>query len=108
MSRLSRKNAVTMEEVVKEYVRSMKIAAGLNEQLIFNAWDAVSGVAQYTVSRYLRNGILYCSRSSSVVRSRLFPHRDELVEKINAYLREDELFVQDDPSTGLLKGIVLN
>ena len=59
--RLSRKNAMPMEEVIKEYIRSMKIASGLNEQLIFNAWDAVSGMADYTVSRYLKNGVLYCS-----------------------------------------------
>lgn len=107
MSRLSRKDPQTMDDVIKEYIRSMKIAAGLNEQLIFNAWDAVSGVAGYTVSRYLKNGVLYCSLSSSVVRSRLFPHRDELVKKINSFLEQDELFVRDDPGTGLLKGIVL-
>ena len=79
-----------MGDVINEYVRSMKIAAGLNEQLVYDAWDAVSGVSEYTVSKYLKNGVLYCSLSSSVVRSRLFPRRDELVRKINAYLLEDE------------------
>ena len=107
VSRLSRKNAQTMDEVVKEYIREMKIASGLNEQLIFDAWDEVSGAASHTVSRYIRNGVLYCSMSSSVVRSRLFPKRDELVRKINDFLREDELFVQDDPRTGFVRQIVL-
>ena len=107
MSRLSRKDPQTMDDVITEFIRNMNIAAGLNERLIFNAWDAVSGMADYTVSRYLKNGVLYCSMSSSVVRSRLFPHREELVRKINAYLEQDSLFVRDDPGTGLLKGIVL-
>lgn len=107
MSRLSRKNARSMGDVINEYVRSMKIAAGLNEQLVYDAWDAVSGVSEYTVSKYLKNGVLYCSLSSSVVRSRLFPRRDELVRKINAYLLEDELFVRDDHGTGLVKHLIL-
>ena len=107
MNRLSRKNALPMDEVVREYVRSMKIAAGLNEQLIYEAWDAVSGAADHTVSRHCRGGVLYCSLSSSVVRSRLFPKRNEIVRKINEYLLKDDLFVRDDPRTGLVKNLIL-
>lgn len=107
MNRLSRKEPASMEEVIHEYVRKMKIEAGLNEQLVYDAWDAVSGVAEYTVSKYLRNGVLYCSMSSSVVRSRIFPKRDDLLKKVNDYLREDELFVPDDPRTGFVKQIIL-
>ena len=96
-----------MGEVVHEYVRKMKIAAGLNEQLVFDAWDIVSGAAGYTVSRYLKDGVLYCSLSSSVLRSRLFPRREELVRKINERLLGDTLFVRDDPKTGLVKQLIL-
>ena len=71
------------------------------------AWDAVSGAAKWTISRYCRNGILYCSISSSVVRSRLFLDRKDILEKINAFLRDDGLFVKDDPRTGFLRDIVL-
>lgn len=106
-NRLSRKNAQPMEEIVMEYIRTMKIASGLNEQLIYDAWDAVSGAASYTVSKYLKNGVLYCSLSSSVVRSRLFPEREKIVAKINRYLLEDGLFVRDDPKTGLLENLIL-
>lgn len=105
--RLSRKNAMPMEEVIKEYIRSMKIASGLNEQLVYDAWDTVSGAAGHTVSRFYRNGTLYCSLSSSVLRSRLYPRLGELVEKINGMLLEDELFVRDDPKTGTVRKIVL-
>ena len=74
---------------------------------LHTSWDAVSGVAEYTVGKYLKDGVLYCSMSSSVVRSRIFPRREELVKKINEYLREDELFVPDDPHTGYVRQIVL-
>ena len=107
MNRLSRKNAQSMDEIIKEYVRSMKIASGLNEQLIFDAWDTVSGAGAHTVSRYLKNGTLYCSLSSSVLRSRLYPKRSEIVRKINELRSRDELFVPDDPKTGFLKSIIL-
>ena len=107
MNRFSRKNAQPMDELVREYIRSMKIASGLNEQLIFDAWDKVSGVKEYTVSRYLKNGVLYWSLSSSVVRSRLFPHRGEIVRKMNELLLGDGLFVKDDPRTGLVKQLIL-
>ena len=107
MNRLSRKTARTLEDVMMEYIRDMKIASGLNEQLIYEAWDAVSGAGRQTVSKYVKNGTLYCSLASSVLRSRLYPQRDEIVRQINARLVENRLFVPDDPRTGLLSRIVL-
>ena len=96
-----------MDELVRRYISEMKLVNGLNRQRIFEAWDQVSGAAGYTVGRYLRNGVLYCSISSSVVRSRLFLDRKDILEKINAFLRDDGLFVKDDPRTGFLRDIVL-
>ena len=96
-----------MGEVVHEYVRKMKIAAGLNEQLVFDAWDIVSGAAGYTVSRYLKDGVLYCSISSSVVRNRLFFQKQRILELINAFLMEDDLFVKDGRKTVFVKDVVL-
>ena len=34
--RIHRKEAVSMDELVKQYIRSMKLAAGLNTQRIFS------------------------------------------------------------------------
>lgn len=96
-----------MDVLVSQFIREMKIASGLNEQLIYSAWDKVSGASGYTVSKYIKNNILYCGISSSVVRNNLFFHRDVMVRKINEILLEDELFVRDDPKTGLLRGIIL-
>ena len=33
----------SMEELVQQYIKSMKLAAGLNTQRIFEAWNACSG-----------------------------------------------------------------
>lgn len=106
MQGFSKKQIKTMDELVREYIREMKISSGINEQRIFAAWDRVTGASAYTLGKYVRNNVLYCTISSSVVRSRLFPRREEIVKKINEQLMADDMFVRDDPGTGLLRYIV--
>ena len=105
--RFRRKQAVSMEEVVQQYIKSMKLAAGLNTQRVFAAWDACSGAAPFTLKRYFRNGTLYITVGSSVVRTQLYYQKDFLVEKMNAYLSGDPLFVDDNRSVGFIKDLVL-
>ena len=49
--RIHRKEAVGMEEIVQQYIKSMKLATGLNTQRVFAAWDACSGAAPFTLKR---------------------------------------------------------
>ncbi len=106
-ARLARKEAYSMDELVRRYISEMKLVNGLNRQRIFEAWDQVSGAAGYTVGRYLRNGVLYCSISSSVVRNRLFFQKKRILEMMNDFLIKDELFVRDEGKTVFVKDIVL-
>ena len=69
--RIHRKQALNMEEVIDQYIRSMKLAAGLNTQRVFAAWDEVSGAASATLRRYYRDGVLRVSLASSVQRFEL-------------------------------------
>ena len=48
---IRRKEALTMEEVIGEYIKSAKIASGLNTQRIFAAWAACSGAGPFTLKR---------------------------------------------------------
>ena len=105
--RFTRKEALTMEEVVSRYIKSMKLAAGLNTHKIYEAWDACSGAARFTLKRFFRSGKLYITLSSSVVRNQLYFQRDLLVEKINAYLSGDPLFTPDNRSVSFVQEIVL-
>ncbi len=104
---LHRKEAVGMEEIVAQYIKSMKIAVGLNTQRISAAWDACSGAAPYTLRRFFRGGKLYITLSSSVVRSQLFLQRDLLVEKMNAFLEQDPLFTSDNKTVGFIQELIL-
>lgn len=105
--RIHRKEAMGMDRIVEQFIREMKITAGLNTQRIFEAWDACSGAGPFTLKRFFRDGKLYITLNSSVLRSQLWLQRDLLVEKMNAYLLQDALFVKDYPKVGFIKQLIL-
>ena len=105
--RIHRKKAVGMDEVVKVFIKQMKLAAGLNTQRIFAAWDACSGAAPFTLKRFYKGGTLYITLSSSVIRNQLYFQSDVLVEKMNAWLSNDSLFTEDNYSISYIQKLVL-
>ena len=107
MSRVARKSALPLEELIHEFIRTSRLTPGLNTRRIFAAWDTASGAARYTVRRYFRDGRLYITVDSSVVRSQLSFQRDSLLEKINALLAQDELFTRDGAPEGVVKELIL-
>ncbi len=96
-----------MDKIVEAYIKSMKIAAGLNTQRVFAAWDACSGAGPYTLRRFYRGGKLYITLSSSVMRSQLFLQREVLIEKMNAFLTQDVLFTTDNKTVGFIQELIL-
>ncbi len=105
--RIHRKEPMGMDALVKEYIKSMKLSAGLNTQRIFAAWDACSGAAPFTLKRFFRSGKLYITLSSSVIRNQLYFQKAELMEKMNAFLSKDELFTQDDRTVSFIEELIL-
>ena len=104
---IHRKEAIGMDQVVRQYIQSMKLTAGLNTQRVFAAWDACSGAQAYTLKRFFRGGKLYITLGSSVIRSQLYFQRDVLVEKMNAFLAKDDLFTGEDTTVGYVKELIL-
>lgn len=96
-----------MEEVVSAYIKQMKLATGLNTQRIFAAWDACSGAGPYTLRRYFKDGKLYITLSSSVIRNQLLFQKDALVEKMNQHLAQDPLFTKDTNIAGSIQTLIL-
>ena len=105
--KIHRKEAVRMDQLVEEFIKSMRIAAGLNTQRVFAAWDACSGAGPYTLKRFDRGGKLYITLNSSVIRSQLYFQRDILIEKMNAFLAQDTLFTADNRSVGFIQELIL-
>lgn len=106
-TRIGRKEALGMEEMVRMYIRSMKLSAGLNTQRIFAAWDEATGAAGYTLRRFFRGGCLYVTLNSSLVRTSLEMQKDLIIMKMNDLLRRDSLFVEDDGKVSYVERIVL-
>ena len=106
-SGINRKDPVAMEELVQMFIKSMKLSAGLNTRRIFEAWDAASGASRYTLRRFFRDGKLYITLNSSMVRNQLGFQKAALVDRINAILREDELFQKDDPQVKFVEELIL-
>ena len=96
-----------MEELVHQFIQSMRLASGLNTRRIYEAWDQASGASRYTLRRYFRDGKLYITLNSSMVRTHLGFQKQALVLKINEILRSDALFVKDDPRVGYVEELIL-
>lgn len=92
-NRIARKTALPLVEVFKQMLAESGAAATHNTNLIFSAWDAVSGAGEYTIKRFFRDGKLYITLSSSVICSQLAMQKDVLVAKINSSLTGNELYI---------------
>ena len=97
---MRRQNAVGMDELVKQFIREMRLSAGLNRQRIEDAWNQVSGASRYTLGTDFSNGTLYCTLSSSIVRNQLYFQKDFILKEINDFLKKDDLFIWDWESKG--------
>lgn len=103
MSRIERKQAISIGEALKEMFKRSKASATHNTRRIFLAWDEASGAGAYTIRKYFRNGVLYITLKSSVLATRLGMQKAWLVEKMNIILSSDPLFIKDDADVGLVK-----
>ena len=104
---IRRKEALSMEEVIGEFIKSAKLASGLNSQRVYAAWDDCSGAGPFTLKRYFRAGTLYITLNSSVIRNQLSFQKEALIEKMNATLSGDPLFTSDNRAAGFIKELVL-
>ena len=107
MSRVQRKTTVPLSELIRDYLKAARLTTPLNTQRIFAAWDAASGAGSYTVRRFFRDGRLYITVNSSVVRSQLSFQRDALLQRINTLLEQDDLFTRDDARAGFVRELIL-
>lgn len=95
-NRVKRKEAVAIGDALKLFLIQSRLAMPHNTQRIFYAWDVVSGAAPFTLKRFFRDGKLFVTLSSSAVRSQLSFQKDVLLEKINAALETDEMFIKGE------------
>ncbi|MCQ2143635.1 MAG: DUF721 domain-containing protein [Bacteroidales bacterium] len=108
MTRIARKYPQQMADVIGDFIKELKLSNGVNVRCIFKAWDEVSCASRYTSGRNFRDGILYITLSSSVVRSALSFQTDAMAAAMNEKLSKDTLFVREAfPDENYVKKIVL-
>ena len=99
------KRALPISDVLKLMISRSGASATHNAQRIYLAWNEVSGAGESTIRRFYRDGRLVITLNSSVVRSSLLFQKDVLIQKINAKISQDSLFIGD--SEGAVKELVL-
>ena len=107
MSRLERKNAVTIGEALHDFLREARLSSDLNRRRIYSAWDKASGASAYTIRRHFKDGKLYITLKSSVARTQLSFQKQAIIDRMNALLLEDEMFFKDDPDVNCITELIL-
>ena len=72
-------------KVVDSYLKGAGIDNKIREVRMINSWEDIVGrsVAKVTTAVYFRNGVLFVSLRSSVVRSELMMLREGLIKALN-------------------------
>lgn len=86
-----KKNNVTLGEALQEFISSNKLQKGLDKVLVREAWSSLmgNGVNNYTTGIDLRNGTLFVSLSSSVLREELSHGKSKIIALLNEELGRD-------------------
>lgn len=90
---MRRSETQKLGDVLKDYVKALKIDKKLKEVEIVNFWEELVGkiVARRTKDVYIKNKILFVILRSSVVRNELFMIKDELLKRLNEKAGEEIL-----------------
>ena len=88
---MKRENTQLISVILKEFIKEEQLEDGLERLRIFKTWDLVVGDAgaRATTSKFFKEGILYCTISSSIIRTQLFYRREDIVTMMNKMLNGD-------------------
>ncbi len=74
-----------ISKIVDSYLKSAGIDNKIREVRMINSWEEIVGrsVAKLTTGIYFRNGVLFVSLRSSVVRNELMMLREGIIKALN-------------------------
>lgn len=89
---MRRTNTQSISEVLNEVLKEYKLDERLRETRVYAAWSEVLGpLAKTTESLYMKNGVLFVSITSSVVRNELLMRRSDIVKALNEKTGENSV-----------------
>jgi predicted nucleic acid-binding Zn ribbon protein len=82
---MRRSKTVSLAEAMEDYIKEMNLGDKLREVSILNSWEDMVGkaISSRTSGIYIKEGVLYVSLKSSIVRNELMMIREALREKLN-------------------------
>ena len=82
---MRKKNTQKIDEVVREYLKSLNIDHKLKEVELIKAWDDIVGktIARSTQKIAVHNRVLYVQLNSSIIRNELYMLREGLKKSLN-------------------------
>jgi predicted nucleic acid-binding Zn ribbon protein len=86
-----KKNAQSLGEILDEFIKSQHLDEKLYETRLLNSYPQVvgSGIAAHTKRLYIKDGILYVSLDSSVIRNEMQLMRQNLISRLNGNIGHD-------------------
>ena len=85
---MKRENTQLISAIIKEYIKEAQLEDGLLRVKIFKVWDLVVGDsgAKATSNKFFRDGVLYCTINSSIVRTQLYYRKEDIISQMNKML----------------------
>lgn len=85
---MRRTNSEAIGDILRQYLRQQGLESPLNEYRLIQGWSHVMGpiIAHYTKDLTIRNQTLYIRISSPAVRQEILMQRQELTNRLNAYV----------------------
>ena len=82
---MKRSNTQSLSEVLREYVRVMRMDRKLKEVDVIGSWETILGktIARYTRNVFLSKQVLYVEIDSPVVKNELLMMREEIRLRLN-------------------------
>jgi predicted nucleic acid-binding Zn ribbon protein len=85
-----KRNVQSVKDVILQALREQGLETPLHQKRLLEAWPQVVGpaIARYTLNTYIYNQTLYVRLSSPALRADLSMRRQELIQKLNAFVGE--------------------
>ena len=88
---MRREKSLPISEIFALFIKENSLAEGLLNVDVVHAWDNIIGekMMKYVVSRYFREGKLFCTLTSSSARNALSLNKAVYIKKINEELGKE-------------------
>lgn len=85
---MKRENTQLISAILQEFIKEEQLEEGLNRVRLFNVWNLIVGEvgARATTNKFFKDGILYCTVNSSIIRTQLYYRKEDIVAQMNKML----------------------